>query len=144
MATTKTIQPTGATITIPEFTDQPDIRPVATDLSNITDAANALNDQMKWTNVPITAAQGTFTNASCKRTGNTVFASIEISGPVTAYQTFVSGFPRIDGMYYGEFMDSDASTRIRFYIQSDGQWFLRASLPEGKTVRTTIMAPTAS
>ena len=46
MATTKTIQPTGATITIPEFTDQPDVRPVATDLGNITDAANALSDQI--------------------------------------------------------------------------------------------------
>lgn len=46
MATTKTIQPTGATITIPAFTDQPDIRPIATDLSNITDAANALSDHI--------------------------------------------------------------------------------------------------
>ena len=47
MATTKTIQPTGATITIPDFTDQPDVRPVATDLSNITDAANAINTQIE-------------------------------------------------------------------------------------------------
>lgn len=46
MATTKTIQPTGATITLPEFTDQPDIRPVVTDIGNITDATNALSGQI--------------------------------------------------------------------------------------------------
>lgn len=43
MATTKTIQPTGATITIPDFTEKPDIRVITTDVSNITDAANALS-----------------------------------------------------------------------------------------------------
>lgn len=46
MATTKTIQPTGATITIPAFTDKPDARVFSTDVDNITEAANALNSNV--------------------------------------------------------------------------------------------------
>lgn len=43
MATTKTIQPTGQTITIPAMTDRPDASVLATDISRITDAVNAEN-----------------------------------------------------------------------------------------------------
>lgn len=46
MATTKTIQPTGETITIPAMADQPDMSVVATDLGNITDAVNAQNQAL--------------------------------------------------------------------------------------------------
>lgn len=47
MATTKTIQPTGETITIPAMADQPDMSVVATDLGNITDAVNAQNQAIQ-------------------------------------------------------------------------------------------------
>ena len=46
MATTKTIQPTGATITIPAFTDQPDARVFSTDVDNITEAVNSTNQAL--------------------------------------------------------------------------------------------------
>lgn len=48
MATTKTIQPTGTTITIPAMTDRPDASVFAMDISRITDAVNAENS--KFTN----------------------------------------------------------------------------------------------
>ena len=50
MATTKTIQPTGATITIPAFTDQPDARVFSTDVDNITDAVNSTNQALSTLN----------------------------------------------------------------------------------------------
>ena len=43
MATTKTIQPTGTTITMPAMTDRPDASVFSTDISRITDAVNAIS-----------------------------------------------------------------------------------------------------
>lgn len=45
MATTKTIQPTGTTITMPAMTDKPDISVFSTDIGRITDAVNALDSK---------------------------------------------------------------------------------------------------
>jgi len=46
MATTKTIQPTGTTITMPAMTDKPDASVFSTDVDRITDAVNALNSNI--------------------------------------------------------------------------------------------------
>ena len=46
MATTKTIQPTGTTITIPAMTDRPDVSVFSTDVERITDAVNAENEAL--------------------------------------------------------------------------------------------------
>jgi len=47
MATTKTIQPTGETITIPAMTDRPDASVFSTDVSRITDAVNSQNQSLE-------------------------------------------------------------------------------------------------
>ena len=110
-------------------------------LNKLKGQIDALNSNLKWTNVPVSAIFGTINNMVCKKNANTVYVSIEVSGPINAYASFLSGFPATAGMYYGEMMSSDASTRVRFYIQQDGQWFLRSSLEEGKTVRTSMVLP---
>ena len=46
MATTKTIQPTGTTITMPAMTDKPDASVFSTDVERITDAVNALDSKI--------------------------------------------------------------------------------------------------
>ena len=46
MATTKTIQPTGTTITMPAMTDKPNASVFSTDVDRITDAVNALNSNV--------------------------------------------------------------------------------------------------
>lgn len=43
MATTKTIQPTGETINLPEMTDRPDMSVVSTSLGKVVDAVNSDN-----------------------------------------------------------------------------------------------------
>lgn len=50
MATTKTIQPTGTTITIPAMTDRPDASVYSTDVERITDAVNAVNSNLVTAN----------------------------------------------------------------------------------------------
>jgi len=46
MATTKTLKPTNVTISIPEFTDQPDQRVNSNGLDKEADAINALSEQI--------------------------------------------------------------------------------------------------
>ena len=46
MATSKTLSPTGVTIQIPAFTDQPDQRVNSNCIDKEADAINALNDQI--------------------------------------------------------------------------------------------------
>lgn len=91
--------------------------------------------------MPISAVAGTINTIVCKKNVNAVYISIEITGPINAYASFLSGFPAIPGLYYGEMMNSDGSLRVRFYIQQDGQWFLRANITEGQTIRTSMMIP---
>ena len=50
MATSKTIQPTGETISISAMTDRPDMSVVASGLSKITDAVNAENQALSTLN----------------------------------------------------------------------------------------------
>ena len=64
MATTKTIQPTGTTITVPAMTDAPNMSVVATDIDRITDAANQLNT------IKANIAQSYGTNLSWTVTGS--------------------------------------------------------------------------
>ena len=96
---------------------------------------------LNWQNVTLTAAQGSFTNVECKKNNKFVCASIEFKGPITAYQNFVTGFPSIGMIYYGEALNSDKSVRRTFYIQGGGV-FLRTDLAESEgSIRATIVAP---
>lgn len=81
MATTKTIQPTGTTITIPAMTDKPDASVYSTDIDRITDAVNAENGKIAtqsntitFTNLPSNVA-----SASCSYCKNGFLAQVNVS-----------------------------------------------------------------
>lgn len=109
MATTKTIQPTGETITIPAMADQPDMSVVATDLSNITDAVNAQNQA--FANLGrIETASGTYTTAVWTYGTNTCVLNVTKPGLYIVW------------MFY-ELADSNASNRSTYkqlQIQTNG------------------------
>ena len=58
MATSKTLAPTGVTIQIPEFTDQPDQRVNSNCIDKEADAINALNNKITKSAVTVTPVSG--------------------------------------------------------------------------------------
>lgn len=99
MATTKTIQPTGATITIPDFTEKPDIRVINTDISNITDAANALSDQIAQVDtLNLSTETGvTIDDGGAFRYGKIIVIYMKVTLTQTITGNAISGLPNPKG-----------------------------------------------
>ena len=77
MATSKLLKPTNVTISIPEFTDQPDQRVNSNGLDKEADAINALSEQIGKviTLDRNTSKVGTFTNVSAVSVKNVLCIS---------------------------------------------------------------------
>ena len=58
MATSKLLKPTNVTISIPEFTDQPDQRVNSNCIDKEADAINALSEQIAKQPITVTAPTG--------------------------------------------------------------------------------------
>lgn len=101
----------------------------------------ARKSDSNWSNVTLTALQGSLSSYVCIKNNSMTYVTVELTGPITAYQTVINGFPKTYGTYYGELMNSDGSLRIRFYIAGDGQWFLRSNLSANDSVRTSFAIP---
>lgn len=90
MATTKTIQPTGTTITIPAMSDRPDASVFSTDVERITDAANALNSNVE---TKLNNYSGTHTISLLNDTGFICleFRNTNVTGMFTRLNIFDNG-----------------------------------------------------
>lgn len=104
-------------------------------------ATGMIKKELKWDQISVTAVNGTLSGASFWKTSGFVYATFELTGPVSAYTTFLNGFPAINSIYYGEGMNTDASVRKRFYIAHNGEWFLREALPENQMIRVSVVVP---
>lgn len=92
MATSKTLTPTNVTISIPEFTDQPDQRVNSNGIDKLADAVNALNTHVEnlsattisnLSDVPVNS-QGRLTfNAGVSPTGSQLAANYQCYGSST-------------------------------------------------------------
>ena len=79
MATTKTIQPTGTTITMPAMTDKPNASVFSTDVDRITDAVNSLNSKFSYESErPTTYDTDKITEVFGIRNGNVVLVRVTI------------------------------------------------------------------
>ena len=100
MATSKLLKPTNVTISIPEFTDQPDQRVNSNGLDKEADAINALSEQIanQTTNarsVSLTGATNASGTLKWNRIGNIVFFYAIITATVanSGVNGMFSGMP---------------------------------------------------
>lgn len=100
MATTKTIQPTGTTITIPAMTDRPDASVYSTDIDRITDATNALNSNSTYNAGSSIKIQQVFVGKSTNAKDG-YFGSIILDKPVASGTTvkLKAGFEQYGAWY---------------------------------------------
>ena len=114
MATSKTLSPTGVTIQIPAFTDQPDQRVNSNCIDKEADAINALNDQigMKNTSIKSTSISNTdtITNIDCS---SYRYVLVKFSGNDSNYRSFL--FPVTNNDVSQE-VNIDASSSIYIHL----------------------------
>lgn len=129
MATTKTIQPTGETITIPAMADQPDMSVVATDLGNITDAVNAQNQALSKLNnapsvtdlttlAPFASGYANF-SAAISPTGGQTYGFYEVLGNADGTRKMVVFTPINGHTYFNMYLGSSYAGWRQLALKSE-------------------------
>ena len=94
MATSKLLKPTNVTISIPEFTDQPDQRVNSNCIDKEADAINALSEQIAKQPITVTAPTGmTVSNNHSYKQGNVVCLNFQVSGTISS-GTYIATIPQ--------------------------------------------------